>query len=390
MEFSANLQQNPHQEKLIRRDNEHNTYPNVRDTREVRRVTVGEEPRWQYLNDDGIWKPFNEGAENVVESKFQIWLARLRQEIEEEGGANNVIIRVCGFILPLSSHSDVSYSSTGFFRQQLNVLTFKRDGKHEQLNIKTGKKRRVRRVGGDDAVISRNPDLAIRNAITSNARMNNLPRAAQHEQPAAAARNSAEQQYMQSLRKTCAYQKITSDLFRMRSEAARVRGEAKIRAGGYDQQLRSLMERQEARLRGSLPRRRNLPAISAPTPALSGHQCQQPLFRGSHLYYTPAPAPFAPGNSAAAASGSTINRHAESKAASRPEPPQDLLCPILHELFEDPVSTADGHTYERSAIERWLMTKNTSPVTGTVLEHKKLIPNHVVRGMARDFAERAS
>ena len=28
----------------------------------------------------------------------------------------------------------------------------------------------------------------------------------------------------------------------------------------------------------------------------------------------------------------------------------------------DPVTTVDGHTYERSAITRWLRTRTTSPV----------------------------
>ena len=43
----------------------------------------------------------------------------------------------------------------------------------------------------------------------------------------------------------------------------------------------------------------------------------------------------------------------------------------------DPVATADGHTYERGAIEKWLYTenKNTSPLTGAVLAHKILTPN---------------
>ena len=41
--------------------------------------------------------------------------------------------------------------------------------------------------------------------------------------------------------------------------------------------------------------------------------------------------------------------------------------------------TADGHTYERAAIEKWLKTKNTSPSTRATLETKKLVPNHCVK-----------
>ena len=38
--------------------------------------------------------------------------------------------------------------------------------------------------------------------------------------------------------------------------------------------------------------------------------------------------------------------------------PIDLCCPITLEFFKDPVKTIHGQTYERSAIEDWLLTKN--------------------------------
>ena len=53
----------------------------------------------------------------------------------------------------------------------------------------------------------------------------------------------------------------------------------------------------------------------------------------------------------------------------------------------DPVSTADGFTYEREAISEWLRTKDTSPHTGAKLESKTLIPNHLVRCVLRAFIE---
>ena len=46
---------------------------------------------------------------------------------------------------------------------------------------------------------------------------------------------------------------------------------------------------------------------------------------------------------------------------------------------------ADGHTYERSAIEQWLETHNTSPTTGLELVSKQLIPNHNLRSLIQDF-----
>ena len=41
----------------------------------------------------------------------------------------------------------------------------------------------------------------------------------------------------------------------------------------------------------------------------------------------------------------------------------------------------DGHSYEESAIARWLQTHDTSPVTGRLLAVKHLLPNHALRQM---------
>ena len=61
-----------------------------------------------------------------------------------------------------------------------------------------------------------------------------------------------------------------------------------------------------------------------------------------------------------------------------PEPPKDYACPITHEAMIDPVADALGNTYERAAIQRWLRDHNTSPLTGAVLPHKDLVPNHAL------------
>lgn len=44
----------------------------------------------------------------------------------------------------------------------------------------------------------------------------------------------------------------------------------------------------------------------------------------------------------------------------------------------DPVVAADGHTYERRAISRWLRSNDTSPLTGGILLHKELVPNYLL------------
>jgi len=76
---------------------------------------------------------------------------------------------------------------------------------------------------------------------------------------------------------------------------------------------------------------------------------------------------------------------AEAPAPREEEPPADFICPITTELMSDPVMAADGHSYERTAIERWLATKSTSPLTGAELEHGILIPNHNLRRQIREW-----
>eukprot|EP00286_Rhodomonas_abbreviata_P005579 CAMPEP_0181337390 /NCGR_PEP_ID=MMETSP1101-20121128/27985_1 /TAXON_ID=46948 /ORGANISM="Rhodomonas abbreviata, Strain Caron Lab Isolate" /LENGTH=302 /DNA_ID=CAMNT_0023447865 /DNA_START=21 /DNA_END=929 /DNA_ORIENTATION=- len=66
---------------------------------------------------------------------------------------------------------------------------------------------------------------------------------------------------------------------------------------------------------------------------------------------------------------------------------QTFTCSISSEVMTDPVFTADGHTYEREYIERWLINHNTSPITGAVLPNKNLVPNWQLRSQIGDFNE---
>ena len=45
----------------------------------------------------------------------------------------------------------------------------------------------------------------------------------------------------------------------------------------------------------------------------------------------------------------------------------------------DPVIAADGHTYQRTAIQAWLSDHHTSPITHEKLGHCRLVPNVSVR-----------
>jgi len=58
---------------------------------------------------------------------------------------------------------------------------------------------------------------------------------------------------------------------------------------------------------------------------------------------------------------------------------QAHTCPITHALFVDPVVAADGNTYEREAIEKWLSSHSKSPVSNQELSCKTLFPSITAR-----------
>jgi hypothetical protein len=60
------------------------------------------------------------------------------------------------------------------------------------------------------------------------------------------------------------------------------------------------------------------------------------------------------------------------------------MCPISHEVVLDPVSCADGHSYERSHIKRWFEHNITSPLTGAVLPNKIVASNHALRNLIQE------
>jgi len=50
-----------------------------------------------------------------------------------------------------------------------------------------------------------------------------------------------------------------------------------------------------------------------------------------------------------------------------------------------PVIAADGHTYERAAIDQWLRTSKMSPMTGLELPHNNLVPNLALRALIQEW-----
>lgn len=66
--------------------------------------------------------------------------------------------------------------------------------------------------------------------------------------------------------------------------------------------------------------------------------------------------------------------------------PYYFRCPISLELMRDPVTVCTGQTYDRSSIESWVATGNTTcPVTRAPLTDFTLIPNHTLRRLLQDW-----
>lgn len=71
----------------------------------------------------------------------------------------------------------------------------------------------------------------------------------------------------------------------------------------------------------------------------------------------------------------------EVKNRFKPKFPPGSACPITNQVMLVPVIAADGQTYEQEAIEEWLSTHNTSPVTNAPLPNKTLILNQALKGI---------
>eukprot|EP00930_Biecheleria_cincta_P040772 TRINITY_DN27929_c0_g1_i1.p1 TRINITY_DN27929_c0_g1~~TRINITY_DN27929_c0_g1_i1.p1 ORF type:complete len:779 (-),score=143.68 TRINITY_DN27929_c0_g1_i1:39-2288(-) len=72
-------------------------------------------------------------------------------------------------------------------------------------------------------------------------------------------------------------------------------------------------------------------------------------------------------------------------AATSWEHPPSFYCPISQQCMHDPVVLADGHTYERRHIERWLGDHSTSPVSGLQLPPVTFFSNHALRNAIEEY-----
>ncbi|KAL9186885.1 hypothetical protein ACHAXT_010605 [Thalassiosira profunda] len=84
-----------------------------------------------------------------------------------------------------------------------------------------------------------------------------------------------------------------------------------------------------------------------------------------------------------------------SEAVPPPPPPSDALpplsdcgrafrspsfyCPLTMAVMTDPVQDREGNSYEKDAIERWLTSHETSPITRNRLRKRHLVPNRALK-----------
>lgn len=68
-------------------------------------------------------------------------------------------------------------------------------------------------------------------------------------------------------------------------------------------------------------------------------------------------------------------------------PPSYMLCPISLDLMQDPVIAADGHSYERCYIQRWMLQSEASPKNNERLPATWLVPNHNLRKAILEWFE---
>lgn len=69
------------------------------------------------------------------------------------------------------------------------------------------------------------------------------------------------------------------------------------------------------------------------------------------------------------------------------ETPESFICPLTLEIMTDPVTAADGHSYECAAITTWLRSSALSPLTGEQLPHKQLTRSHALRNAIQEHQQ---
>ena len=73
-----------------------------------------------------------------------------------------------------------------------------------------------------------------------------------------------------------------------------------------------------------------------------------------------------------------------SKKRQRDNSNKYLNCPLTKKRINRPFVLIDGYSYDKEAIEEWLKTNNTSPITGKILESKECIENFLLQAIINE------
>lgn len=65
--------------------------------------------------------------------------------------------------------------------------------------------------------------------------------------------------------------------------------------------------------------------------------------------------------------------------------PDSYLCPITHQIMDDPYIDPDGNSYEKAAILDWLASRQISPITRRPLLPNQLVPNRGLKTLIDEF-----
>lgn len=79
--------------------------------------------------------------------------------------------------------------------------------------------------------------------------------------------------------------------------------------------------------------------------------------------------------------------HATTSELLLPDAPPNYLCPISKQVMIEPVLLVEtGHTYEASAIHKWLDTSDVCPMNGQRLRSKQTAPNFTLKSLIAEWA----
>ena len=71
--------------------------------------------------------------------------------------------------------------------------------------------------------------------------------------------------------------------------------------------------------------------------------------------------------------------------------PTDLKCPLTGKLFENPVITPSGNTYEKEAIIEYIHKHGKKdPITKGPLKEDQLTPNKAMKGLVEQYKKGSS